>query len=76
MFKVLIVDDEKIICQLVKRLIDWPFLGLDFAGEAYNYTQAVQLIKEQAPDIVITDIKMPQKDGLSLIETIRLQDVR
>lgn len=75
MFKVLIVDDEKIICQLVKRLIDWPFLGLDFAGEAYNYTQAVQLIKEQAPDIVITDIKMPQKDGLSLIETIRSQDV-
>lgn len=74
MFKVLIVDDEKIICQLVKRLIDWLPLELDFAGEAYNYTQAVKLIQEQTPDIVITDIKMPQKDGLSLIETIRLQD--
>lgn len=75
MFKVLIVDDEKIICQLVKRLIDWSFLELDFTGEAYNYTQAVKLIQEKTPDIVITDIKMPQKDGLSLIETIRSQDV-
>lgn len=73
MFKVLIVDDEKIICQLVKRLIDWSSLELEFAGEAYNYTQAVKLIQEQTPDIVITDIKMPQKDGISLIETIRSQ---
>ena len=74
MFKVLIVDDEKIICQLVRHLIDWQELDLSFAGEAYNYTQALSLIREKMPDIVITDIRMPGQNGISLIEAIRSQN--
>lgn len=68
MVKVLIVDDEEKICWLIQKLIDWDGLGLELAGTAGSGRAALSLIEQQRPDIVITDIKMPDMDGLAMIQ--------
>jgi two-component system, response regulator YesN len=68
MFKVLLVDDEPFVTKALRVLIDWEQLGYGICGEASDGEKAVKLIKEQKPDVVITDIKMPKMDGLQLIK--------
>lgn len=68
MIKVLIVDDEEKICWLIQKLIDWDGLGLELAGTAGSGRDALSLIEQQRPDIVITDIRMPDMDGLAMIQ--------
>ena len=67
MWKVLIADDEKLICRLVQALVDWPSLGMTVAATAENGLDALKLIEECNPDILITDIRMPGCNGLELI---------
>ena len=69
--KVVIVDDEKKLCQLIQYLVDWEKLDLTVAGVANNGIDALKLIEKEQPDIVITDIKMPGCDGLELIERVQ-----
>ena len=66
MLKVLICDDERNICNLIVRLVQWEQLGLDFVGTAQNGKDALDLILEKKPDIVLTDIRMPVYNGLEL----------
>lgn len=68
MLKVLIVDDELKICELISRLIDWETLHLSLIGFAHNGDSALSIITEKLPDIIITDIRMPGCDGLKLIQ--------
>lgn len=67
MIKVLIADDEEKVAQLVYNLINWAALDMDVTGMAHNGIEALALIEEKQPDIVITDIRMPGCDGLELI---------
>jgi two-component system response regulator YesN len=67
MYKVLIVDDERIIREGIARMINWESLGLNLMGTAGNGQEASEMIEKDIPDIVITDVKMPILDGLSLI---------
>lgn len=67
MIKVLLADDEVRVCRLVESLIDWEELGMELCGVANNGVQALELIVEKRPDLVITDIRMPGCDGLELI---------
>ena len=71
MWKVIIADDEKLICRLVQALVDWNSLGMEIAGTAENGLEALELIKELKPNILITDIRMPGCDGLELIKQAR-----
>lgn len=71
MYKVIIVDDEPFIRQGIIRFIDWESYGFTVAGEAEDGLEAYQLIRDLEPDVVICDIKMPNLDGLSLIEKVR-----
>ena len=71
MLKVIIADDEKLICRLVKALADWNLLGMEVVGEAENGFEALELIRSEEPDILITDIRMPGCDGLELIRQAR-----
>ncbi|MFV0529605.1 MAG: response regulator [Lachnospiraceae bacterium] len=66
--KVLIVDDEKKICMLIHSLIAWENLGLESIGMAYDGASAYEIIERVRPHIVITDLKMPECDGIELIE--------
>ena len=68
MLKILIVDDEPDICELIHKLIDWEDLGLVSLGSSQNGVDAMEIILRQKPDIVITDIQMPGMTGLEVIE--------
>lgn len=65
--KVLVADDEQLVCVLIQDMIDWEGIGLVSIGNAYDGNSAYRMICEQEPDIVLTDIRMPGKDGLELI---------
>ncbi|MDF2802463.1 MAG: DNA-binding response regulator [Anaerocolumna sp.] len=71
MFKVIIADDEAHICKLVQALVDWETLGLKVMGTASNGLEAIALVDECKPDILITDIRMPGCNGLELIEKVK-----
>jgi len=70
MFSILLVDDEQFTRQGLRSLIDWKSCDLEVIEEADNGEDALQLIEEKKPDIVITDIRMPVLDGLELIRTV------
>jgi len=71
MSKVLIVDDELYVCELVRHLIHWEALGLQSAGTAHSANEAVELIRRERPEIIISDIKMPGCSGFDLIGLAR-----
>ncbi|MBB5263288.1 two-component system response regulator YesN [Catenibacillus scindens] len=68
MLKVLIADDEMIICQMLKKLIHWEEKGLSVEGIATNGIELYEMMKSVRPDIVITDIRMPGYDGLQIVK--------
>lgn len=72
---VIIADDEQLICELLKSLINWEELHLELIGEAYNGIALYQEILDKHPDIVVTDISMPQMDGIELIGKIRKEGI-
>ena len=67
MYKVLLVDDERIIREGIARMIKWGSLDLSLIGTAADGQAAADMIEKETPDIVITDVKMPVLDGLELI---------
>jgi two-component system response regulator YesN len=68
MVKLLIADDEPLVCVGLRSLLNWEELGIEVAGTARNGRQAAELIENLRPEIVITDIKMPLMTGLELAE--------
>jgi two-component system response regulator YesN len=68
MIKVLIADDEPYIRQGLKILINWEQYGFTICGEASNGTEALELMKNMEFDLIITDIKMPEMNGIELLE--------
>jgi Response regulator containing CheY-like receiver domain and AraC-type DNA-binding domain len=75
MLKVIIVDDEHKVCQLIKLLVDWEKLGLELVEEINDGKKALEIIKKIKPDIVITDIRMPGIDGIELVKKTRELDI-
>ncbi|MDP4092120.1 MAG: response regulator [Bacillota bacterium] len=71
MFKVLIVDDESIIRKGLRNAVNWKQFDCDVCGEASDGMEGYKLISQLYPDIVITDIKMPEVDGLTMIREIK-----
>ena len=71
MIKVLIVDDEPFIRQGLKILIDWEQYGYEVVGEAANGIEAIKELEVKDIDLIIVDIKMPEMNGLELIEYVR-----
>ncbi|MBR6255685.1 MAG: response regulator [Clostridiales bacterium] len=71
MLKVFLVEDEFVVREGIKNNIDWSGHGYDFCGEAGDGEVAYSMIQKLKPDIVITDIKMPFMDGLTLSHMIK-----
>lgn len=71
MLDLVIVEDEEIIRRGLVCTIDWLKLGAKVVGEAANGKEALQVIQETRPDVVLTDIKMPVMDGIALTEALR-----
>lgn len=75
MLKVLLVDDEYFITQGLLVLIDWEAEGYEIASVASNGREALDYLKENDVDLVITDIKMPEMNGLELLEEVRQEGI-
>lgn len=73
MKKVMIVDDEIGIRENIRNCVDWEKEGFHYCGDAPDGELALPLIDEWAPDILITDIKMPFMNGLELTSIVRTQ---
>lgn len=71
--RILIADDDTMVRIGLKTVINWEENGFVLVGEAANGLEAMQLVQEKKPDIVITDIKMPGMDGIELIRQLRQQ---
>ena len=71
MYKVLLADDEKVICEGLKALIDWNGLGYEICGAARNGIELLELTGKYKPDLIISDIKMPKMSGLEAIAELR-----
>ena len=70
MIRVLIADDEILVRIGLKTIIPWAENGFELIGEAANGQEALNILRQQPCDIVLTDIRMPGMDGLKLIEEI------
>ncbi len=73
-YKVVIIDDEPWTREVIKTLADWEALGLELAGEASDGEYGLELIRLTAPDIILTDVKMPHLNGIELIDTLRQEN--
>jgi len=65
--KMLIVDDEKHVRSTICKLVDWQSIGIEEVLEARDGNEAMRCIGECRPQIVITDLMMPNKSGLELL---------
>ena len=73
MYSILIVEDEPIIRRGIASLIDFESLGISTVQEVENGEQALEKIREEAPDILLTDINMPKMDGITLAQLARTE---
>ncbi|ANE45727.1 hypothetical protein SY83_04780 [Paenibacillus swuensis] len=69
MYTILIVEDEPHIRKGIISMVDWSSLQVTVIGEAGNGADALALMEQQAPDLLLTDIEMPRMNGLELIRT-------
>ena len=71
MYKILIIDDESAIRNTLIKLVNCFHSEYEIVGEAVNGFQGLALINEKMPDIILLDIKMPEMDGITLLEKLR-----
>jgi len=71
MLKVLIIDDESIIRKGIKNIINWKQLDCEVCADASDGIEGIDLIKKYLPEIIITDIRMPGLDGISMIKQVK-----
>ena len=70
-YSVLLVDDEEDVVEAIVQKIDWDRLGYSLAGYAKNGLEALEIAEEKQIDVVLTDIKMPYMDGLTLSHRLK-----
>ncbi|MDO5291691.1 MAG: response regulator transcription factor [bacterium] len=73
MYNVLIVDDETIVREGIRQLIEWEKHGFTICAEGIDGKDGLKKIEEYQPDLVLADIKMPGLTGIELVEEARKQ---
>ncbi|MFR5854487.1 MAG: response regulator [Lachnospiraceae bacterium] len=71
MYRVVLVDDEQIILQGLQRAFPWAEYDCEVAGVAMDGQEGLKLIREVKPDLLLTDICMPNMDGLTMIAALK-----
>ena len=71
LYRIMLVDDEEEVRKAMIRKMDWEQLGFTVAGDAENGEDALEKLEMLEPDVVMTDIRMPYMDGLTLVAKIR-----
>lgn len=71
MYRLMLVDDESDIREGLQEVIHFKEMGFNVVGDAANGMEALQLCEELRPDLIITDIRMPLMDGLTMCSQIK-----
>ena len=70
-FKVIVADDEKLIANNIARRIEESNGAFRVISRAGTGTEALEQVRELLPDVLFSDIKMPEMDGIELISRLR-----
>lgn len=70
-YTVILVDDEEEVRQAIIRKLDWETVGFEVVGYADNGEDALEIAERLRPDVIMTDIKMPFMDGLTLAKKVK-----
>lgn len=73
MYKVLLVDDEYMILNGLERLIDWQALGFEIVGKVKNGKAALEFVRANSVDVVLSDISMPVKSGIDFVKEAKAE---
>lgn len=71
MYRVVLIDDESIIVEGLRRVVKWADYGCEVVGTAGDAAEGAELIRQLRPHILFTDIRMPGQDGLSMLAGLR-----
>ena len=71
LYRIILVDDEEEVRQSIIRKINWTEAGFKVVGDAENGEDALEKVEALEPDLILTDIRMPYMDGLTLAERVR-----
>lgn len=73
MYRVVLIDDEAIIVDGLRRVVDWARYDCEVVGDAQDAASGRECIRRLKPDIVLTDIKMPGEDGLCMLAGLKAE---
>ncbi|WP_411678285.1 response regulator [Caproicibacter sp.] len=71
MYKVILIDDETIILEGLKKVVDWAAFDCEVVATATDARQGAVAVRQYRPDILFTDIKMPDMDGLTMLAGLK-----
>ena len=71
MFKILVVEDNKILNYNFNEIVDWSSMDMGIVGNAFNGEQGLRMAVELKPDLIIADVDMPKLDGLEMCKRIK-----
>ncbi len=71
MYKLMIVEDDVFYRYEIRNFLEWEKLGFTIMAEAMNGKCALEILKTEIPDLVLTDISMPEMNGIELLKQIR-----
>jgi response regulator of citrate/malate metabolism len=72
--RVIVVDDDFMIAKMHGKFISSQ-LGYELVGLSYNYEQALSIVIESKPDLLLLDVYLPDHSGIDLVRTIRSQNI-
>ncbi|WP_018752017.1 response regulator [Paenibacillus sanguinis] len=72
--KMILADDEPVILNGLKWIVDWAGLGIEIVGEAQDGQQLLRLIQEKQPDLIVSDICMPGLSGIDVLREMNASD--
>lgn len=70
MYRVVLIDDEQLILEGLSRAFPWESMNCHVVGTASDGLSGLALIRREKPDVVFTDIRMPNMDGLSMLAAL------
>ena len=76
MLKVVLVEDEPLVRQGLALAVDWASMGCVVVGEAEDGEEGCRVARKTDPDLILTDVRMPRMDGISMIARLRQEGCR